>query len=502
MRITSINFFLFLLISVIVYYCFPKKYRWFALLSASLFFFVFASSLNMLIYIGAAVITTYIGARIIDEKCKSSTSKKWLLFLTLLCLLSPLFILKYFNIVPMTANIFGNLFNINIGMNTINLIAPIGISYYSLSLISYIIDVYRGTIKPQKNFFKLGLFASYYPALVSGPIMRYPEMENELYEPRKFDINNLIQGFQRLVYGLLKKLVIADQLAILVNTVFGKYSSFNEYIIFATILYAIQIYNDFSGCMDIVIGASKMYGVKLPENFDSPFFSRTLSEFWRRWHISLGAWGKDYIMYPLLKSNFFQNIGVKCRKIFGKKTGKKIPTFLAILILWLIIGLWHGASFKYIVAAGIIPWIYLTVGQLFEDFNKKITERLKINTEAFSWHLFQSLRTIALMCFIWLVACSPNLSDTIDVIRTIFTRTNLNIAKILPKIPRLMLLVSGSIVIAVDYLNYKGIDPQKKFNEQNLWFRYAMLLFMIAIILVYGAYGPGYNPTEFIYGGF
>lgn len=503
MGITTLKFFVFLVASVIIYYLFPKKHRWIVLLVASLVFFLSACSWQLLISLLFGVIATYIGTRLIDENLKTDKSKKIALLITLLCIVGQLVILKYINIIPNTINGIAYLFNINLYFANFNVLAPLGISYYALSLIGYTLDVYRGTSKPQKNILKHILFTCYYPVMICGPIVRYEQMKKELFEPRKFCFENVLFGTERIVYGLLKKMVIADQLGIVVNSIFGQYNIYSGiYLVIGVILYAIQIYTDFSGCMDIVIGASKMYGVILPENFNSPFFSRNLSEFWRRWHITLGLWAKDYIMYPLLISKPFQNLAEKCKKKFGKKIGKKIPTIIAIFILWLIIGIWHGASYKYIFAAGILPWLYLTISELCEPLFKKLKTVLHINTERFSYRLFESIRTIALMCLIWLFVLAPGLLSGFNVVSDVFKFTNLDLRLTLPEIPYMIILIAGLIVFVVDYLQYKDKDVLELFNKQGIIFRYIIVFFMLYLILTYGAYGPGYNPADFIYGGF
>lgn len=503
MGITRLKFFIFLLASVIVYYIFPKKHRWIVLLIASLIFFVFACSWKLLVSLSFGIIATYIGTRVIDENLKTNRAKKIVLFITLLCIVGQLVILKYINIIPTTINGIASIFNLNLYWGTFNLLAPVGISYYALSLIGYTLDVYRGTSKPQKNILKHTLFTCYYPVMISGPIVRYNQMKEELFEPRNFCFNNVLYGAERIVYGLLKKMVIADQLGIVVNAIFSQYNIYSGiYLVIGVIFYAIQIYTDFSGCMDIVIGASKMYGVVLPENFKSPFFSRNLSEFWRRWHITLGLWAKDYIMYPLLISKPFQSLAEKCKNKFGKKIGKKIPTIIAIFILWLIIGIWHGASYKYIFAAGILPWIYLTISELCEPIFKKLSDMLHINKEKFSYRLFESIRTITLMCLIWLLVLAPSFLSGFDVVFNVFKISNLDLRITLPQIPYMVILIAGIIVSIVDYLQYKDKNVLELFNKQGIIFRYAVIFFMLYLILVYGAYGPGYNPADFIYGGF
>lgn len=503
MSIISLKFLIFLFFSVLVYYIFPKKYRWFVLLVFSIIFFICASSVKLISCLLIGIITTYIGTRAMCEICKTKKQRVTIYVLTLLSIIIPLFIFKYMNIIPITANHIGKLFNIHIGLKTINLIAPLGISYYTLSLISYVTDVYWTTCKAEKNILKHALFACYYPVMISGPIIRYPQMKETFFAERKIDWNNIYYGFYRIVYGLMKKVVIADLLYQIVDKIFTNYNQYSGvYIVLGVMCYAIQIYCDFSGCMDIVIGASKMYGVTLPENFESPFFSRTLGEFWRRWHITLGTWSKDYIMYPLLKTKFFQKMGKGFKKILGKKIGKKIPTILAIFILWLIIGLWHGTSYRYIFAAGILPWIYLTIGEFTEDTMKKLTKKLHINTECFSFRLFQSIRTFLLMCFVWLFVCAPSLKKSTIVIGNIFKPTDLGLFNSLPQLPMIIIFAMLIIVAIVDYLKYNNHNVLEIFKKQNLVFRWITLLLLIVVILMFGSYGPAYNPVDFIYGGF
>lgn len=503
MTIISFSFLVFLFLSVIVYYIFPKKYRWIILLISSLIFFLSSCSLNLIYYLFSGIVMTYAGAILINKFEENKKYKKLFFILSLVAIIMPLFAFKYLNILPLTVNAFGRMFNLDFGFTTINLLAPLGISYYTLSLISYVVDVYWGTCKPEKNILKHALFACYYPSIISGPIIRYPYMKEQFFSIRKINWSNIYVGFYRIVFGLMKKLVIADGLAQIVSQIFSDYNTYSGvYIIFGLICYAIQIYADFSGCMDIVIGASRMYGVILPENFDSPFFSKNLSEFWRRWHISLGTWGKDYLMYPLLKSSLFQKLGSKCRKKFGKKIGKKIPTILSIFILWLLIGIWHGASFRYIFAAGILPWIYLTVGQIFENVPNKLTKVLHINTNTFSFRLFQSLRTFAFMCFIWLFVCAPTLSSSTSVIKAILNPSDLYLYSSLPQLAQPVFTLLIILLIVVDYLNYRKINVFEKFKEQNIIFRWIVLFILIVVILLYGHYGPLYNSVDFIYGGF
>ena len=527
MSITSLNYFVFLALTTLIYYVCPKKIRWIALLTFSGAFFLLASW-QVCYYFLFGTTVAYIGARIMGEKCKTEKQKQLVLTLSICLEMAMLFLLKYINIIPSTLNGIGELFQINLGFAKVNLIAPIGISYFTLSLWGYMVDVYRSTVPAEKNYCKLALFTCYYPCLVSGPFIRYPEMKKEFFEPEKLDWDNIFKGFHRIVYGVLKKVFIADTLAGFVNMIFAdtaKYSG--QFIVMGVAMYAIQIYCDFSGCMDIVIGSSKLYGVKLPENFESPFFSRNLSEFWRRWHITLGLWGKDYIMYPLLKSEKFQTLGKKAKKRFGKKIGKKIPVILSILILWVFIGIWHGALYKYIFAAGLLPWFYFSCSELFGDFFKTVNEKLHLKTETFLFHLFQSLRTIALMLIVWLFALAPAFMQSGEIFARMISLPSseaflanvkeLFIVELLPAdlnpeiaallirryvIRYTLLVLSLMAITVIDYLKYRGIDVAEKFNHQFVVIRYFLLLLMIATVVCFGVYGPGYDPADFIYGGF
>lgn len=503
MQIVSFYFFVFLFVTLIFYYILPKSKRWIILLISSIVFFLFASSWKLIFYLLFGIAATYFGTRYIKENAKNEKSKKTFLIITLLSIFVELFILKYINIFPLIGNGFSLLFSLDLSFKTVSLLAPLGISYYTLSLIGYVLDVYRGTCEPQKNILKHALFSCYYPLMISGPVVRYNEVKTELFEGNKFTWDNIYLGFYRIVYGLMKKLVIANQVALIVKTIFSSYSLYSGYyIILGVFLYAIQIYADFSGCMDIVIGASKMYGVVLPENFDSPLFSRSLGEFWRRWHMSLGRWAKDYIMYPLLKSSLFQKITIICKTKLGKKAGKKIPVILAIFILWFFIGIWHGASYRYIFAAGILPWLYLTFSQIFENLFLKLNERFKIKTNIFSFKLFQVLRTLALMCFIWLFVCAPDFSDSLNVIKHIFILPAEALMLDLTSTTKIIFVFLVFAVLMVDWLNYKGVNVFEKFKTQNLWFRWILLIIIFSIIFLHGVYGPGYDAASFIYGGF
>lgn len=248
---------------------------------------------------------------------------------------------KYLNFFVYTGRAAGNIFGVDIPLKDISLVAPMGLSFYTLQVVGYLLDVSRGTCRAEKGLLRYALFASFFPQLVQGPINRYSDLAETLYTPKKFNYEQVTFGLQRMLWGLFKKLVIAERMSVIVGTIYGDFETYSGlYIVVGTVCFAFQLYTDFSGAMDIALGLSEALGIRMAENFDNPFFARSISEYWRRWHITLGTWMKDYVFYPLLKSNLFVSIGDRAKKRLGKKRGKKIPTYLGMVVLWFTVGFW------------------------------------------------------------------------------------------------------------------------------------------------------------------
>lgn len=271
----------------------------------------------------------------------------------------------------------------------ISLIYPLGISYYTLSLIGYLADVYWKKEKAEKNYFKLLLFVIYFPKILEGPISKHKNCGLQLVEGHDFDYKRVCFGLQRAIWGYFKKLVIADRLIALVNTVFlnAQYYTGAEFLI-AAILGSVQLYCDFSGCMDIALGVSECFGITLEENFKQPFASRSAAEFWRRWHITLGAWFKDYVFMPLAVSPRLMKVSGFLRKKIGKRAGKIFSTVIPLAVVWLLTGLWHGTGANYLVW-GLYWGVLIGISTVFETEIQKLTKWLKINTSSNGYVLFQ-----------------------------------------------------------------------------------------------------------------
>ena len=397
----------------------------------------------------------------------------------------------------------------------LSVMAPLGISYYALTLISYVCDTYWQTVKPEKNPLKFMTYAAFYPTLTSGPIMRFEESYGQISQGHRFEYRNLCFGLQRMLWGLFKKLVLSERLAVLVNAVYDNPEQYSGlYVILGVAAFALQLYTDFSGCIDILLGTAQLYGITLPENFDMPFISRSLSEFWRRWHITLGGWLRDYILYPVLKSAPMQKLGAFLKKRLGKKAGKKyakkIPTWIGMLISWFLIGFWHGGSYNYIFGVGIFFGLVIISGEIFSPLFQKLIQFLDIKTERFSWKLFQMFRTFCIFCFGLSFFRADGIQNGFALWRRAFAEWNpwilvdgslyrMGLDEKEFHVLAVMLLVMALAGVLRAYLQ----RPIREWlAEQGLVFRWLVCICLIFCIVIYGKYGSGYDAAAFIYGKF
>ena len=421
MAVSSLYFLGFLAVLFALYYIAPLKFRWITLFLASVAFYLFAGwkFFIVLIFTSGCV---YLGGLLIDSVIKkrggylaanksqmdketrkmyskkTTGKKKWALIFPLLLALSCLCYFKYLGFADeLSGGIFTQILPAKI--MSVSLWEVLGISFFTFQSLGYLIDVYREVAPAQRNPFKLFLFTGFFGSVSMGPICRYNDLAPQLYEGHKFDYERTVRGLIRIAWGFFKKLVIADAIAPFVNEVYGGYEKYpGGTAIMATVLFAFQLYCDFSGYMDIVIGAAKTLGITLPENFDTPYFSLTISEYWRRWHITLGLWFKDYLFYPMLKSAFIQWINKRFAAYWGKKFIIKFTTYVCMYVLWFVIGLWHSAGWNFIIGSGLLHGTYIIFGEVCEPLWALIKKTFRINTDCFSYKLFQGLRTFSLVC--------------------------------------------------------------------------------------------------------
>lgn len=425
MSFISMTFLIFILVSVVVYYFLPKKLRWMWLLAVSYFYYA-SSGIKFVPFIMFSTLTTYAAGVCLDrigqkkaDKHHIKHMKRAVLILGLILNFGVLGGIKYTNFV---------IDNINAAtgghLASLNLLLPIGISFYTFQSMGYLIDVYWGRVSAEKNPFRFALFVSFFPQILQGPIGRYNKLADQLYIGHSFEFANIEYGFQRILWGYFKKIVIADTASLFVSGIFNNYESFPGLSIVGVLAYSAQLYGDFSGGMDIVIGIAAMLGIRLDENFRQPFFSRSITDFWHRWHITLGTWMKDYVFYPVTLSGWMGKFGKLSKKVFGKKIGRTLPVCVANVIVFLVVGIWHGAAWTYI-CYGLYNGLIIAFSGLMADNYRKWKNALHINDKAAYWTVWQIVRTFILVNISWLFDMSSSLSQVWTMFKNMFTHFNL-----------------------------------------------------------------------------
>ncbi|MDD2960038.1 MAG: MBOAT family protein [Lachnospiraceae bacterium] len=518
----------FLPLTIIGYSIVPKKMKKYFLLLCSYAFFWFISG-KLVVYLALSTLSVhYFGiwlARIQlqrDEelkhtekenkkalkKCYLAKQRRVLLFAAV-CSFGVLLYLKYTRFFTMNVNAVLAHLHLPLEFTIPSFLVPVGISFFTMQAVSYLFDVYRGTIEADDNLFRLGLFMSFFPQIVEGPICRYGETAGQLWEAKGISYANLTMGIQRILYGFMKKLVVADRLNPLIQTVFQNYTDYEGGVIaMAAVCYTVQLYMDFSGTMDAVIGTAQIFGITMPENFQRPFFSRSISEFWKRWHITLGAWFRDYIFYPVISARPMKKMTTAARKKIGNHFGPLLAGAVALFCVWLCNGLWHGAGWHYIFF-GMYHFALILWGNIAEPGVKWVTGKLHIPTGHFLYRLFQIVRTGILVVIGELFFRAERLKAGFVMLRSMITDfhfTTLDKA-LLSKmgIDAYDLLIVGItllIVLAISILNEKGIKIRETLAKQPVVLRWAVLYGLILFIVIFGAYGLGYIPVDPIYANF
>lgn len=386
---------------------------------------------------------------------------------------------------------------------------PIGISFYTMQAVSYIFDVYRRKIPADRSIMRLALFMSFFPQLMEGPICRYSDTAHRLWEAPKLQFQNVSFGLQRILFGIMKKVVIADRLNLFIKTVFSGYADFDGLTIaVAAVCYTIQLYMDFSGTMDLVIGTAQIFGIRLPENFRRPFFSRTISEFWQRWHITLGAWFKDYIFYPISMSKPLKKLSSRARRRVGNHYGPLASGAIALFCVWIANGLWHGAGWHYIFF-GMYHFALILAGNIFEPATAKLTKCLHIRKTHILWRCFQIIRTALLVCIGELFFRAHGLRAGLAMFQKIitdFSPDSLHIRTLftlgMDKHDFLIVAAGMLIIFIVSLLQENHIAVREQIARRSLIIRFAACYALIMFIIIFGAYGSGYIPVDPIYAAF
>ena len=397
MTFNSWEFLIFYPIVALLYFILPKKLKWPMLLIASYYFYAFYQA-ELIFLIVATTFISWISSLVI-ERTERRGVKKLMLTLTLVVCFGVLFLYKYFNFMAGSVVSLVELFGGTTPPIVLNLVLPVGISFYTFQTLSYVIDVYRGEVKTERNFFFYALFVSFFPQLVAGPIERPNNLIPQLKNPQKWSSENAIKGAKHMMVGFFKKIVVADLVSVYVNSVYNSPEKATGLgVIIATALFAVQIYCDFSGYTDIAIGCARIMGIRLMKNFDHPYTATTIKEFWGRWHISLSTWFKDYLYFPL-----------------GGSRCSRPRHLLNLMIVFAVSGLWHGAAWTFVIW-GALHGVYQVIGTLTIKKRNALIERIGLSTAHPAVVWTRRVITFILVDFAWLFFRANSISDAFTLI--------------------------------------------------------------------------------------
>ncbi len=490
MIFTTPVFCFFFAIVFLAYYTIFKKCQWQFLLVASLFFYGYASPVY-LVYLGATILISYFVT--IGMEKKGVKSAKGLLVFLIFALLLLLFLCKYLTF-------FCEVFKINTIFEGNGFILPIGLSFYIFQTLGYVIDVYRGSVKAERNLFRHALYLSYFPHLLQGPLADYSDLSVQLYQRHVFDETEAICGIRRIVWGFFKKLVIANQISVVIDPIWENVeNNYGIVLLMALVLYAVQLYADFSGYMDIALGCSQMLGIKLDENFDLPYFSKNIPEYWRRWHITLGRWFRTYVYYPILRNKLNSSFRAHYRKKHPYAS-TTVPTVGALFITWLLIGLWHGANWGY-VAHGLFHGFFIIMSVVLAPLYKKFHKQFPKLKEKYFFRWFQILRTFIIVLIGYSLFRPADLSVTMTFYRNLGSSgIAMLISLLIENYRPILILFMGTVIlwIADFYQNKKGIPVYIMDISAKKSIRIMVYVLFLCVIVVFGEYNQN-SVSQFAY---
>ena len=499
MLFNSIDFLIFFPIVLLIYFVLPSKIRYLWLLISSYYFYMCWNPLYIVLIIISTLITYVCGITVgwIKECGKYHEKRrcclmKMIVAVSFLANIGILVYFKYTNFLIDTINRI--LQNMNLDeLPKLDILLPVGISFYTFQALGYTIDVYRGCVKAERNFFKYALFVSFFPQLVAGPIERSENLLRQIDEEtthKLWNYKRVTSGFMTMLWGFFLKVVIADRVAVLVDTVFAGYETYQMTALAAgAVAFAIQIYCDFAGYSTIAVGAARVLGFELMENFDTPYFARSIVDFWRRWHISLSTWFRDYLYIPL-----------------GGNRCSKLKKYRNLLITFCISGLWHGANWTYVIW-GLLHGIYQVAEKELQPVIDKINRKCKTKTDSFGYKFFGMTGTFILVDFAWIFFRADSLSQAVHYIermicyRDWWSLFDQSIYTLGLDVREMHILAFGPLaLLAVEILKYKKRETLTAFLEKQwIVFRWSVLLGLLFVCIVFGYYGPGFDSAQFIY---
>ncbi len=494
MFFNSFEFLIFFPIVVLCYFLIPHKFRYIWILVSSFFFYMCWNPIYGLLLAGVIVLT-YFGARLIgrytstDGKSASIKKAKVALALTVAACILVLCLFKYLQYFANTVCALLGLVGAKVSVPIFSIVVPVGISFYLFQSLGYVIDVYRGKIKAERNLIMYAAYISFFPQLVAGPIERADKLLPQFYEEHIFEYERVRKNLLLMLWGFFLKLVIADRLAIFVDNVYDNYEIYGGWLlIVATIFFAFQIYCDFAGYSIIAKGAAGVMGFELMDNFDAPYCAGSVRNFWARWHISLTSWFKDYIYIPL---------GGNRRGAFRK--------YLNTLTVFLLSGLWHGASWSFVFWGGL-NGAYIVAEELWGKLCNKLAEIFKVKFPAIVHKIFGTVITFAAVDFAWIFFRAPGLREAVLIIKRMFTFDNAHVfsdgtvsAYIMDPADLTVGLVSIAVLLTVDICHCRKVHFRELLFKQNIVVRWLFYWLFIMTILIFGIWGSGFDETMFIY---
>lgn len=380
--------------------------------------------------------------------------------------------------------------------------APLGLSFFSLMAVSYVVDVYRGACAPAAHYWQALLFLSFWPHIVEGPFDRWSALSPALLDPPRPDYRAVCFGAQRIAWGMCKKMVLADRANMYVNEVFNNWAQYSGLAVAAaTLCYVLQLYAEFSGCMDIVCGSAELFGVPLAQNFRQPFLARSVGEFWRRWHITLGAWLREYLFQPLVMSRPLRALGKACRARFGADAGRRWPVWLALAVTWAATGLWHGPAWLYLVY-GLYYFALQWLGEACEPALLRLFPALPQWRQRRPWQAWQTLRTFVLVCFGMLLFRANGLLAALQMLGSLARPYAGSLLIRLDAKDIAVLCVGAAVLLAVDILHERGVALRARIAGWRLPLRWGVYIGLVLVTLLFGAYGDNYDAAGFIYAQF
>ena len=525
MLFSSWGFALLIAVLVPVYYLVPKKLQRFVLLLANLVFYAFAGLKAMLLLLLTAL-SAYLFARGIGknwdaqretlvlrktewDKAQKKTfrermegKRRTLLILCLVLHFGILFAMKYgAGAIGLWNGLFGT------SLDGTGIVLTMGASFYTFSTMGYVIDVQRGKYPAEKDPLKVLLFTSFFPILVQGPISRFDTLGETLFAPHSFDPDNLRAGLLRVLWGYAKKLIVADRLLVAVKQLVKVPETYNgAFVLLGMLLYAATLYADFTGGIDITIGIGRMLGVSIDENFIRPYFSKSIGEYWRRWHITLGAWFKEYLYYPVSVSKPLRRLTKAARKL-NSGFARRLPVYLATFAVWAVTGMWHGNSWNFLVW-GLLNGVILLISEELSPLYARFHARFGRLGRTWGYRAFAVIRTVLLLSSLRMFDCYATVPETFRAFGSMFTVWNLpmlwngGIASLGLAWADWLAAAVGVLAMFFVSLRQRGGALIPRFLRRPLWQRLAVYGALLTVILVFGYYGFGYDAGQFIYNRF